>query len=63
MGAMLGRFGGKLARFLTKPVHVHGTGPTTRPNRLLASLRPADVLLVEGGGWISGAINYLTNST
>lgn len=63
MGAILGWFGGKLARLLTKPVHVHGTGPATHPDRLLASLRPADVLLVEGGGWISGAIKYLTQST
>lgn len=63
MGTTLRWFGGRLARYLAAPVHIHGTGPATRSDRLLACLRPADVLLVEGNSRVSAAIKYLTQST
>lgn len=63
MGKTVRRFGGRLACFLTAPTHVHSSGPVTRPARLLACLRPADVLLVEGNSRVSAAIKYLTQST
>lgn len=56
----LGRW---LARYLSQPTHLHGTAPATPPERLLACLRPGDVLLVEGHSRISTAIKYLTQST
>lgn len=63
MGSTLGWLGGRLARYLSAPVHIHGVGPVTRPDRLLRCLRPADVLLVEGNSRVSAAIKYLTQST
>jgi hypothetical protein len=63
MGVALGWFGKRLAQFLARETHVHGTGPATQPDRLLACLRPGDVLLVEGSSRISSAIKYLTQST
>lgn len=63
MRKSLGWFGDRLARFLEAPTHVHSSGPVTKPARLLASLRPADVLLVEGNSRVSAAIKYLTQST
>jgi hypothetical protein len=58
----LGRLGEVLARFLTAPMLVRNSGPATEPTRLLACLRPADVLLVEGSSRFSSAIKYLTQS-
>jgi permuted papain-like amidase YaeF/Yiix C92 family enzyme len=55
--------GTRLAGFLSQPRHSHGIAPPTRPGRLIASLRPADVLLCEGDSRISAAIKYLTQST
>jgi hypothetical protein len=55
--------GRTLASFLTKEQHVHRASPPIPPDRLLACLEPADVLLVEGGSMISTAIKYLTQST
>jgi hypothetical protein len=58
--SLLGRL---LARFLTRPHHVHGTSAPADLARLKACLRPGDVLLVEGHSRISTAIKYLTQST
>lgn len=55
--------GGLLARYLAKEVHVHSVIAATSPERLLATLLPGDVLLVEGQSRISTAIKYLTQST
>lgn len=55
--------GALLARYLAKPAHVHGTGPTIRPEEILPLLQPGDVLLVEGNSRVSTAIKYLTQST
>ncbi len=62
MRKILGWFGERLAHLLTTPTHVHSSGPVTNPTRLLACLRPADVLLVEGNSRVSAAIKYLTQS-
>lgn len=63
MNTVLGWLGGHLARYLAREVHVHSAVPATRPERLLATLRPGDVLLVEGNSRVSTAIKYLTQST
>ena len=63
MNTMLNWLGGHLARYLSLEVHVHSTAPATRAERLLATLQPGDVLLVEGNSRISTAIKYLTQST
>lgn len=63
MGLTLNWLGTRLARFLARATHVHGTGPATRPGHLLACLQPGDVLLVEGNSRVSAAIKYLTQST
>jgi hypothetical protein len=63
MGLALGWLGTRLARYLARPSHVHGIGPATQPDHLLACLRPGDVLLVEGNSRVSTAIKYLTQST
>ena len=63
MNTALSWLGGHLARYLAREVHIHGTAPPTRPDLLLSTLRPGDVLLVEGHSRISTAIKYLTQST
>ena len=63
MNAALTALGTRLARYLAKPVHVHNAAPPTSPDRLIAVLRPADVLLVEGHSRFSTAVKYLTQST
>ena len=66
MPAMLGlpRFIGKaLARYLSTPRPYAQSGTPSDPAKLLHSLRPGDVLLVEGSTRISTAIKYLTQST
>lgn len=63
MGTVSGWFGSQLARYLSTEVHQHGSAPPTRVERLLATLQPGDVLLVEGHSRFSTAIKYLTQST
>ncbi|NCN71140.1 MAG: lipo-like protein [Betaproteobacteria bacterium] len=63
MNSFLSWFGAHLARYLAKEVHVDSAAPATVPARLLATLRPGDVLLVEGHSRVSTAIKYLTQST
>ena len=53
----------RLARFLTKPVHAHSIPYTADAAMLMRTLRPGDVLLVEGYSRVSTAIKYLTQST
>lgn len=55
--------GRRLARYLTKTRtdRVHST--TASPVALAATLRPGDVLLIEGSSRISSAIKYMTQST
>ena len=56
----VGRF---LAHYLEKPVQGYEPFTPTDPDALRATLRPGDVLLVEGNNHISGVIKYLTQST
>lgn len=63
MNLFLDRIGRSLATFLSRPRHIHGAALPTAPERLLACLQPADVLLIEGNSRISTAIKYLTQST
>lgn len=57
------RLGRSLGRWLSRPTHQHGTSPPLPPELLASTLRPGDVLLVEGQTRISIAIKYLTQST
>ena len=63
MSTAFGWLGSRMARYLAKPIHTHGSGPATRADRLMASLKAGDVLLVEGHSRFSTVIKYLTQST
>jgi len=63
MGMSLDWLGGHLARYLARPSKAGGISPPTAPDRLLACLKPGDVVLVEGKSRFSAAIKYLTQST
>src|SRR5947209_302077 len=63
MGRVLDRFGQMMARYLEKPVSGYEPFTPSDPGALAGSLRPGDVLLVEGTSHISGVIKYLTQST
>src|SRR5215211_4018856 len=63
MGRVLDRFGQMIARYLEKPVSGYEPFTPSDPSALAASLRPGDVLLVEGNNHVSGVIKYLTQST
>jgi hypothetical protein len=69
MQAMIGfdylrnAIGGWLARYLSHPLRGYKPLATTQFEALRQSLRPGDVLLVEGNTRISTAIKYLTQST
>jgi hypothetical protein len=63
MNTALAWLGKRLASYLAGEVHSHSAAPPTRPERLLAVLKPGDVLLVEGHSRVSSAIKYLTQST
>ncbi|MDP1692477.1 MAG: YiiX/YebB-like N1pC/P60 family cysteine hydrolase [Burkholderiaceae bacterium] len=58
-----GAFGSALARYLAQPRHTHGTSAPADLGALATSLRPADVILVEGETRFSTAVKYLTQST
>lgn len=55
--------GHKLARFLAAPVRQNIQIPLASQEQLVATLQPADVLLVEGNTRLSVPIKYLTQST
>jgi hypothetical protein len=63
MGFMVDRVGRLLARYLEKPAQGYEPFTPSDPAALRATLKPADVLLVEGSNHISGVIKYLTQST
>jgi hypothetical protein len=63
MNLLTGWIGRALGRFLSARRHAHTIAAPTGPGRLLACLRPGDVLLVEGDSRVSVAIKYLTQST
>ncbi len=58
-----GRMGQALGRYLSEPVRRYRPLTTSSPQLLAPTLRPGDVLLVEGNTRVSAAIKYLTQST
>src|SRR5665213_3569037 len=60
MAVKVGRY---LARYLEKPAQGYEPFTPSDADALRATLRPGDVLLVEGNNHISGVIKYLTQST
>jgi hypothetical protein len=63
MGWMLDRIGRSIAHYLERPTPGYQPFTPSDPETLRASLRPGDVLLVEGNNNIAGVIKYLTQST
>ena len=63
MGWMADRVGRMIARYLEEPERGYEPFTPSDPESLRASLKPGDVLLVEGNNYISGVIKYLTQST
>jgi hypothetical protein len=63
MGWVLDRIGQGVARHLLEPSKGYEPFTPSDPDALRASLRPGDVLLVEGISRVSGVIKYLTQST
>jgi len=63
MDLLDGFFGRRLSRFLSKPGASSAWINTHHPEALADTLRPGDVLLVEGTSRISTAIKFLTQST
>ncbi|HCX34417.1 MAG TPA: lipo-like protein [Rhodocyclaceae bacterium] len=55
--------GRAIGRYLSRRLHTQSASAPSDPARLAATLRPADVLLVEGNTRVSAAIKYLTQST
>lgn len=55
--------GRTLARYLSQPLAGYAPPTTGTPAALRATIRPGDVLLVEGNTRVSTAIKYLTQST
>ena len=56
MGWMLDDVGSAIARYLEKPAQGYEPFTPSDPEALRASLRPGDVLLIEGNSHISGVI-------
>ncbi len=63
MSAPSQSLGTRLARFVARPRHVHGTSAPADLAPLQACLQLGDVLLVEGHSRVSTAVKYLTQST
>lgn len=63
MGRVIDRLGEALGRYLERPVPGYEPFTPSDPEALSVTLKPGDVLLIEGNNRISGAIKYLTQST
>src|SRR5436190_2165099 len=63
MNWMLSGLGQKLADYLERAERGYEPFTPSDPDALRATLKPGDVLLVEGNNHISGVIKYLTQST
>jgi hypothetical protein len=63
MGWIVDGVGRVLANYLEKPAPGYEPFTPSDPEALRATLKPGDVLLVEGSNNISGVIKYLTQST
>jgi len=55
--------GRRLAQYLSRPKNTIAQVATCTPKNLAATLKPGDVLLVEGNSGFSNAIKYLTQSS
>lgn len=53
----------RLSAYLTARINAPSASAATDPVKLLACLRPGDVLMVKGQTRVSVAIKYLTQST
>lgn len=60
---LLSALGRRFARFLSRPREADSRVATSSRDKLAATLRKGDVLLVEGTSLFSSAIKYLTQST
>lgn len=63
MGMIKQAIGSRLARFLTAPRSDYAQYDTAPVERVIRSLQPGDIVLVDGNARISTAIKYLTQST
>src|SRR5688572_28160303 len=63
MALMLDGIGRLIAQYLEKPASGYEPFTPSDPAALRTTLRPGDVLLVEGNNNVSGIIKYLTQST
>ncbi len=63
MGFLFEPLGRAIAHYLNQPVPGYEPLATSSPMQLRRSLRPCDVVLIEGNRRISTAIKYLTQST
>ncbi|PKO83804.1 MAG: lipo-like protein [Betaproteobacteria bacterium HGW-Betaproteobacteria-11] len=63
MNELATSFGQWLGRWLSQTTYMQGTAPPSPRESLAATLRPCDVLLVEGQTRVSVTIKYLTQST
>ncbi len=63
MGKLLSLLGKLLARYINKEIDAYSELPSNNVEKLIKTLKPGDVLLVEGNRRVSTAIKYLTQST
>lgn len=63
VGFVLDKLGKLIARYLQKEARGYEPFTPSDPGDLRGSIRPGDVLLVEGNSRIAGMIKYLTQST
>lgn len=63
MNLILSKLGSQLARYLSQPAGHYEFYSLIPEHKLLSTLEPCDLLLVEGNSRISTAIKYLTQST
>jgi hypothetical protein len=63
MGFVVDHIGRLIARYLQKPAQGYQPFTPSDLGALRDTLRPGDVLLVEGNNHVSGVIKYLTQST
>jgi hypothetical protein len=62
-GRLLDMIGTKLVAVLERPIKGYEPATPPDPDALAFSLRPADIVLVEGNSRVSSVIKYLTQST
>jgi hypothetical protein len=62
-GRLLDIIASRLVAELERPIKGYEPATPPEPEALAASLRPADILLIEGNSRVSSVIKYLTQST